>query len=414
MDPLQLINLMPLMEATSGKPEIVIGIIDGPVESSHPDLKNARLKAVSSAFGLECTDLGSHACMHGTFVAGIICGRRGSYAPAISPNCSVLVRPIFSEETSWYKSYPKVPPNELAAAIVETVDAGARIINLSMGLSDTHLLNNRELKDSFDYAFKKRTLLIAASGNQGRIGHNPLFNHPWVIPVVACDSQGHLEKSSNIGPSVGKRGIMAPGVGVISTCSTGRYIKMSGTSMAAPFVTGTAALLWSLFPKATALDVRRALLAVDTPRKGIIPPLMNAEVSWSVLSPIFNSLSKKGGMSMEEIKRMEEESHLEKPLVGTPKVAESLQNESHIIPAQEGGAPPVAKEDAVSPPASTYTEDTIEEEEAINFIYALGTIQARFPSLDVEKEFAQAAAEVDTADLTNMQTIYKILTIKGK
>lgn len=414
-NPLQTINIKSLMESTSGSPEIVIGIIDGPVDSSHPDLKNARLKAISSTSPVRCIDLHSRACMHGTFVAGIICGRRGSHALAISPNCSVLVRPIFSEETFWGKNYPRVPPEQLAFAIVETVDAGARIINLSMGLSATHLLNNRELKDSFDYAFQKGALLIAASGNQGKIGHIPLFNHPWVIPVVACDSYGHFEKSSNIGPSVGRRGIMAPGVGVISVCSYGRYLKMSGTSVAAPFVTGTAALLWSLFPEATALELRRAILLAGTPRKGLIPPLLNAEASLSVLNSIyFNNLSRKGGMKMEEKEKeiLEDKGHAEEPLTDLPKVTKSAQDRSAVIPAQGGVTPPVTREAVVSPPASSYAEETTEEEET-NFIYALGSIQARFPTLAVEKEFAQAAAEVDTANLTNQQTIYKILRQEG-
>ncbi len=413
---LQTINLQSLMEVTSGRPEIVIGIIDGPVDSSHADLRDVRLKSVSIGSEVSCIDSHSSACKHGTFVAGMISGMRGTPAPAICPDCTVVVSPIFSEGRSCDQEYPRVSPELLASAIVDTIEAGARIINLSIGLSATHMLNNREVKNSFDYAFRKGILLIAASGNQGRIGYVPLFNHHWVIPVVACDSQGHLEKSSNIGMSVGRRGLMAPGVGVISTSSSGGYLKMSGTSVAAPFVTGTAALLWSLFPKATSLDLRRALLLPGTPRKGVIPPLLNAGASWSVLGSIFNTLPDKGEMKMEEkVKQMVEgQGNSGELSADIPKITGTLQDKSAVITAQGDVTPPATSEEIVSPPTSSYTEDTVAEEmDEAKFIYALGTIQARFPTLAVEKEFAQATAMVDTANLTNQQTIYKILRQEG-
>jgi subtilisin family serine protease len=64
---------------------------------------------------------------------------------------------------------------------------------------------------------------------------------------------------SNFGPSIGNRGILAPGVNINSTLSGGKYIKMSDTSCAAPFVTGTIALLWSLYPDATTEQVIYAI-----------------------------------------------------------------------------------------------------------------------------------------------------------
>lgn len=243
MDPLQIININSLMAVTSGRPEIVIGIIDGPVEVSHPDLQGARLQTVSPASGARCKAVEIPACQHGTFIAGMLYARRGSQAPAISPDCTVMLRPIFCEVASSGQSCPEVTPQELASAIIETVGAGARVINLSLGLSTPAMLDHRELRESSDYAFHKGTLLIAASGNQGHIGPVSLFTHPWIIPVAACDPQGRPEPSSNIGLSVGKKGLMSPGVGVTSTSATVGYTQMSGTSVAVPFVTGTIALL---------------------------------------------------------------------------------------------------------------------------------------------------------------------------
>jgi subtilisin family serine protease len=272
------------MEETTGRPEIVIGIIDGPVDGSHPDLQGATLSDVlAEAGGSSCRIPDSAACHHGTFVAGILGAQRGSPAPSISPGCSFITRPIFSEVLS-AQVYPEVSPAELASAVVDTVDAGARIVNMSLGLATTALVSCRELEQAIEYAFQKGAILIAAAGNHGRIGPVPLFSHPWVVPVSACDEQGRLVVNSNTGISVGRRGLLAPGSTVLSTVGSSGYARMSGTSVAAPFVTGTAALLWSLFPQASAPEIRAALLLPGLSRKTIVPPLVNGVVSRDALA----------------------------------------------------------------------------------------------------------------------------------
>jgi hypothetical protein len=85
------------MELTSGRPDIVIGLIDGPVVIDHPDLAGENIREVASEFGSKCAHASSLACVHGTFVSGILCAHRNSAAPAICPSCTLLVRPIFSE-----------------------------------------------------------------------------------------------------------------------------------------------------------------------------------------------------------------------------------------------------------------------------------------------------------------------------
>jgi hypothetical protein len=94
MDPLNLLNLPALMERTRGRPEIRIGLIDGPVAVNHPDLVTENIRAL---LGSGCAQANSLACTHGTFVAGILSAKRGSPAPALCTGCSLLVRPIFAE-----------------------------------------------------------------------------------------------------------------------------------------------------------------------------------------------------------------------------------------------------------------------------------------------------------------------------
>jgi hypothetical protein len=87
--PLDLVNLTPLMERMQGKPEITIGLIDGPISMSHPDLSEARIREIPGRLVGTCVQASSAACQHETFVAGILAAKRGSIVPAICPGASL-------------------------------------------------------------------------------------------------------------------------------------------------------------------------------------------------------------------------------------------------------------------------------------------------------------------------------------
>jgi subtilisin family serine protease len=133
--PLDLVRLTTLVDRTSGHPEVKIGLIDGPVRIQHPELLRDRLHEIPGNYGAACTEPNSTACLHGTFVAGILAEKRNSYAPAVCPDCTLIIRPIFSETTSGLDHMPTATPRELASAIINCVDAGARAINLSLALA---------------------------------------------------------------------------------------------------------------------------------------------------------------------------------------------------------------------------------------------------------------------------------------
>lgn len=212
MVPLALIKLTTLMERTSGNPEVKIGLIDGPVLTKHPDLASERPLEIPRPNSVACTQAKSVACLHGTFVAGILSAKRGSPAPAICPDCTLVVRPIFPEATSGSESMPSAAPRELAAAIGDCVDACARIINLSLALAHPSTKGEQELEDALDRAFK-RSVIVVAAGNQGMLGSSAITRHLWVIPVVVCDRMGRPISESNFGSSIGRRGLAAPWCG---------------------------------------------------------------------------------------------------------------------------------------------------------------------------------------------------------
>jgi subtilisin family serine protease len=279
MNYLDLVKLTPLMELTSGRHEITVGLIDGPVAIDHPDLASENIHGIPWRQADACTQAYSLACMHGTFVAGILCGKRNSPAPSICPNCTLLVRTIFKETTLGSGQMPSAAPGELARAIIDTIDAGAHVINLSVTLSNPLSKANGEpkIEEALEYASRRGIIIVAAAGNQGTIGSSIITRHPWVIPVVAVDLQGRPISQSNLGNSIGKRGLGAPGDNITSLGANGKPLTVSGTSVAAPFVTGTIALLWSEFPTATATELLLALKKVYALRQTtVVPSLLDA------------------------------------------------------------------------------------------------------------------------------------------
>jgi subtilisin family serine protease len=277
MNPLDLVRLKPLMNLTQGRPEVLVGLIDGSVAIKHSELMSENIHEIPGRLSGQCIDAKSVACVHGTFIAGILCGKRTSAAPAICPNCTLLVRPIFAEATLGNDQMPSSTPTDLAAAIVECIDAGARILNMSVAIGQPSTKGERELQEALDYATKRGVIAVVASGNQGTLGSTAITRHQWVIPVIACDLQAKPINFSNLGNSIGRRGLSAPGINVTSLGTEGRLLTLGGTSVAAPFVTGAIALLWSEFPTATAAEIKLAITqALGQRRTTVVPPLLDA------------------------------------------------------------------------------------------------------------------------------------------
>jgi subtilisin family serine protease len=262
----------------------MVGLIDGPVAVNHSDLLSENIREVPGKLSGACAQASNAACMHGTFVAGILCAKRTSPAPAICPNCTLLVRPIFSETISGNGHVPSATPEELALAIVECIEAGSRVLNLSAALAQPSSKGERKLEDALDYAARRGVIAVAAAGNQGTLGSSAITRHPWVIPVAACDLWGRPVNQSNLGSSIGRRGLRAPGEDITSLGTDSKPLTFGGTSAATPFVTGAIALLWSEFPAATAAEIRFAVTQAYTQRRTtVVPPLLDAWAAYQLV-----------------------------------------------------------------------------------------------------------------------------------
>jgi subtilisin family serine protease len=272
------------MELTSGRAQIAVGLIDGPVVKDHPDLASDHIREVPGKFKSACTRLDSTACRHGTFVAGILSAKRNSSAPAICPECTLLVRSIFSETTPAIGDMPSAKPEELAEAILDCVNAGAHVLNISAAIAQPTPKSERTLAETLDHAARRGVVIVAAAGNQGTISSTIITGHPWVIPISACDLRGKPLNESNLGHSIGRRGLLAPGEQITSLGSEGEPLTLGGTSAATPFVTGAIALMWSLFPAASAPELRLAMMQAHArARTTVTPPLLNALATYQIL-----------------------------------------------------------------------------------------------------------------------------------
>ena len=268
---LDVTGLSALMAFTSGSRAIRIGLIDGPVMVDDPDLAGAQAIPVANGAAV-CSQPTSRACAHGTYVARILSGRRGSDAAALCPDCTLLVRPIFKEEDS----QPSASLEDLAAAVRECVDAGAHVLNISSALARPSIAAHPELEAALNIAMRRGTLVVAAAGNQGMLGSSVITRHPWVVPVAACDLDHRPVHWSNFGNSIGRNGLMAPGAGLDKRAGNAGAGAVDDTTTAAALVSGAVALLRSMFPGAGSSEIRRAVTRSYKRRTSVVPPVLDA------------------------------------------------------------------------------------------------------------------------------------------
>lgn len=165
---------------------------------------------------------------------------------------------------------------ELADALVELADAGARIVNMSLSLATGISMEHRAVQDALDYVAAHGVIVVAAAGNEGAINSTVVTRHRSVLPVVAYNLQGRPWQISNIGRSIGQRGIGVVVDGLMSLGAHGMLRPFGGTSAAAAVVTGAVALILSELPKTTPEELISAMKGAPSRRTSVVPPLMNA------------------------------------------------------------------------------------------------------------------------------------------
>jgi subtilisin family serine protease len=229
---------------------------------------------------------------HGSHVAGIIAAARGdSGTIGIAPGVVILpVRAIPNGDER---------DKDVANAIRYAVDRGANIINMSFGKG--YSPEKATVDSAVRYAESKGVLLVHAAGNDGEnADRNPSFPvadytgggraSTWIeVGASSWKSDALAAPFSNYGKQ--RVDLFAPGVDILSTMPGGGYKRQDGTSMAAPVVSGVAALLMAHFPALTAADVKRILVQTVTPYADRQVPLPGGQQQVP-----FASLSASGGV----------------------------------------------------------------------------------------------------------------------
>lgn len=286
----QVIESRGAWDVSTGSPEIIVAVSDTGVDYRHPDLRAQMWINAVEQGGKPGADDDNNGCVddiygcdfadkdgdprppwtsggeHGTHVAGIIGAIGNNGVGVVGVNWRVRLMAL--------KGFPDAGQFANKADLIDTVyyaaDNGARVLNCSWGSDERPGAAER---DAFKYALSKGLVVVVAAGNSAADSEDfSPAGIPDVITVGASNSRDELSSFSNYGSVVD---LLAPGgdsaelggleEDILSTVTGDGYEGNRGTSMAAPFVSGLAALVWSINPKLSRLQVEDLLKANADP-----------------------------------------------------------------------------------------------------------------------------------------------------
>jgi len=238
---------------------ITAAVLDTGVNYNHADLKDNIWMPSGEELDFVNNDndpMDDDPDWHGTHITGIL-SAVGNNSIGISGVCwKAKILPLKVLDSSGGGSV-----SDVVAAIMYAVDKGAKVLNMSMSM-DTY---SQTLFNAVGYAKTNGSLVITALSNSPvNLDQSPVYpacfrrEHDNVIGVTSIDSNLSLASWADYGMTCVD--LSAPGEDILSTISSDDYIGETGTSMSAPFVAGTAALLWSENPSLSAYQVKGALL----------------------------------------------------------------------------------------------------------------------------------------------------------
>ena len=239
---------------TTGSSSVVVGVIDSGVDYTHPDLDDKIVTSLSYDF-VENTSIlpnPEDIDVHGTIVSGIIAAEtnNGIGIAGTSWNVKIASLRVFNK----YGGGSKI---DVARAIDFAKQNGIKILNYSGGGAKEELLLKAAIENY-------KGVFVCAAGNDSSNNDEYVYypaNYNYysnLISVGASDSNDSITDFSNYGKN--NVDLFAPGEDIYSTIFDAAYQNKNGTSVAAPYVTGVAALLLSEYPSLTAAQIKTAIV----------------------------------------------------------------------------------------------------------------------------------------------------------
>lgn len=235
-----------------GDPRVKVAILDTGVDTDHPELSHAIESQADfvNLDGLDTTNFigdisgydqaADDEVGHGTHVAGIIAARGDQIAKGVAPACRIIAVRTLATMKDGDELVGAGIIDNINVAIKWAVDAGANVINASLGIR--HSGGGLPHEEVIAYALARGVTVVAASGNDGSSEKYYPGALAGVIAVGAGDTEREVASFSSYGAEVS---LIAPGTAIISTDINNGYKMASGTSQASPFVAGACALLRS-------------------------------------------------------------------------------------------------------------------------------------------------------------------------
>ncbi len=258
------INAVSIREKGLSGRGVKIAVIDSGINSSHPDFNKTNiLQGYNCTLGAEDINDCSDNVGHGTMVAGIIAAQTDNELDisGIAGNAQII--PIKITDTNSLKI------SSIISGLKKALETDCDIINMSFGgaISDKEALS--VLKEYIDQAEEKGIIVVAAVGNSGHIDN--VVNYPAGFDnVIGVGSVNEDLESSYFSQKNESVFISAPGNNIISLSKNNSTTTGMGTSLSAPIVTATVAIIKEVMPECTLQEVKELLkkTSIDSGTEG--------------------------------------------------------------------------------------------------------------------------------------------------
>ena len=283
---LDAVNVQEAWDITKGSSDIIIGIVDDGIDASHDILKRKIVKPYNVFTQDNRLSTGEG---HGTHVAGLAAGSDRMFDKGVSgvaPKCRIMPVQVFDNGKCTFSS--------LTSGIMYSIHSGAQVVNVSVGpdfsgmdvlpIADQNQIARTQFKNEekvwrrvIEVAQENNAIIVFAAGNDNVLACiSPANRTDFTINVAAVDMSQRGTDFTNFGRG---SNISAPGKDIASSVPVNDYAVFDGTSMAAPIVAGTVALMKSIDEDLTVSEVLRILQSTGKPVSDYVPPMIQADVA---------------------------------------------------------------------------------------------------------------------------------------